>query len=138
MVPIFSKILKVLVFTPIKEDGIYLSYKKTICQGDNRAILNNVWSQSRGFSVEANIFGTDQLRDMSCKKFKVGDKSLTIYSSQTEYTQYHFQATAFHYPPRTIVTQNAAGENVVTGGYEYLIFDTIARYLKFVGRNFGQ
>ena len=44
----------------------------------------------------------------------------------------NFQATAFHYPPRTIVTKDESGNEAITGGYEFLIFDAIARKLKFV------
>ena len=44
---------------------------QTICQGQGRAILNNIWSNHRGFSVKGTIFGSDQLSDMSCKMFKV-------------------------------------------------------------------
>ena len=44
---------------------------QTICQGDERAMQNNIWRQDRGFSVKGNIFGSDQLSDMSCKMFKV-------------------------------------------------------------------
>ena len=44
----------------------------------------------------------------------------------------YLQATAFHYPPRTFVTKDDSGNDVVTGGYEYIIFDTIAKKLKYV------
>ena len=48
----------------------------------------------------------------------------------------NFQATAFHYPPRTIVTKDESGNEAITGGYEFLIFDAIARKLKFVYRKY--
>ena len=43
---------------------------QTICQDDERAMQNNIWRQDRGFSVMGNIFGSDQLSDMSCRMFK--------------------------------------------------------------------
>ena len=48
------------------------------------------------------------------------------------YRYNYLQATAFHYPPRTFVTKDDSGTDVVTGGYEYIIFDTIAKKLKYV------
>ena len=42
------------------------------------------------------------------------------------------QATAFHFAPRTIMETNEDGKDVVVGGYEYQIFDTIADKLKYV------
>ena len=44
----------------------------------------------------------------------------------------NFQATTFQYPPRTIATKDDSGKDVVTGGYEFLIFDAIARKHKLV------
>ena len=41
-----------------------------------------------------------------------------------------FQATAFHYPPRTVMKEDRAGNSIAIGGYEYLIFDTISEKLK--------
>ena len=42
-----------------------------------------------------------------------------------------FQATAFHYPPRTVMKEDQAGNSIAIGGYEYLIFDTISKKLKW-------
>ena len=43
-----------------------------------------------------------------------------------------FQATAFHYAPRTIMTTDENGKDIVVGGYEYRIFDAISEKLKYV------
>ena len=40
------------------------------------------------------------------------------------------QATAFHYPPRTVMMEDEDGKPHVHGGYEYQIFVTIAKKLK--------
>ena len=45
-----------------------------------------------------------------------------------------FQATAFHLPPRTVMTKNTAGEDIVIGGYEYKIFVAISEKLKSGGK----
>ena len=42
-----------------------------------------------------------------------------------------FQATAFHHPPFTIMTKNRLGLSFASSGFEYLIFDTIAKKLKY-------
>ena len=57
--------------------------------------------------------------------------SYTIRCGCCLYKKVHIQATAFHHPPFTIMPGTIPGSESVTGGFEYFIFDAIAKQLKY-------
>ena len=97
-----------------------------ICRGKGRALLHNVWYQDR--FVHKKSLLQPQFNDLLCKKFKVHISSYSPTISNRPIK--NCQATAFHYPPRTVMMEDEDGKPHVHGGYEYQIFVTIAKKLK--------
>ena len=97
------------------------------------AIQRNSWSQSRGFAKEQiPIFDQKLLDDLYCKKFKVKGYWHKHIKSRLVVAGIFLKATSLHYPPCSTMSIDVETGEFVNGGIEFLIFDAVAKKLKWV------